>query len=603
MAAVFVLSAPATALAAVWNVSTCLDDGSTGSLRWAASGAVSGDTIDMTGLSSSSTTGCFATTQGGFTVALPIYNGQLNVAGGVTINGPNASARTLAVSGLSDVPASRLFASSGDLTINNLGVKYGGGNTASTGGCIRATDDITLTNVDAYKCYTYSNAGSARGGAIYSTFGSVTMTHSTVSYSSATSVSGSVRGGSVYGYTGVTLNSTDILSSTATTATGSAEGGGAFDFGNGGGGVALYNSYVKGTASVTGAGGHAYGGAVENRGTGTTYLHDSFVEGTATTQSAGKASGGAIYSNGSTELYSSSAERGSAYSKSGNAYGGNVFTKGSASLLYSSIQLGSAKRGGGVYSNAGFTSKYSVVHDNSASSGGGGVINRTAGNSLVRGTTVDYNSGVGYSGLDLFAGGATTITIENSTIVHNTGTVGPGALYLRSYHTTLDNTTVAYNSSGSGSSAVNVGGGNAGSTFDMHSTLIASNASGSGRNDLFVSSSSPFTASSNHDFVRDPGSGVPSGTIVGACPLLRQVYFAGYPWAFFMQRPASKSPVIDAGSNPDDLTADQRGGSVSATTPARASGPGPNNASPIPDIGAYEVDQDDVIYNSSFEGC
>ena len=131
---------------------------------------------------------------------------------------------------------------------------------------------------------------------------------------------------------------------------------------------------------------------------------------------------------------------------------------------------------------------------------------------------------------------------------------------------------------------------------------IASNASGAGRNDLFVDSSAPFTVTSSNNFVRDPGSGVPTGTIVGECPHLRQIY-STTGWAFFMQRPNSKSLVIDAGSNPLNLTSDQRGDAVGATSPPRASGPGPNNPSPVPDIGAWEVDQDDSIFNDNYETC
>ncbi|MBS0570930.1 MAG: hypothetical protein JSS28_09995, partial [Proteobacteria bacterium] len=208
----------------------------------------------------------------------------------------------------------------------------------------------------------------------------------------------------------------------------------------------------------------------------------------------------------------------------------------------------------------------------------------------VRYTPVSSHPGLGWSGLDLFAGGASTITIQNSTIVHNSGTVGNGALYLRSYYTMLDNSTVAYNSSPTGVSAVAVLPGNAGSTFDMHSTLIASNSAGSGRNDLFVNAGSPFTGTSSNNFVRDPGSGVPAGTIVGQCPRLHQVYSDGFGWAFFMQRPSSKSPAIDAGSNPNGHTYDQ--------SHAR-----PRVSGPAADIGAYEVDQTDIVFNNDFEGC
>ena len=57
-----------------------------------------------------------------------------------------------------------------------------------------------------------------------------------------------------------------------------------------------------------------------------------------------------------------------------------------------------------------------------------------------------------------------------------------------------------------------------------------------------------------------------------------------------------KNPAIDAGSNQLVLGSDQRGGSVTATSPPRVSG---SKA----DIGAYEVDQNDIIFDHEFEGC
>ena len=56
---------------------------------------------------------------------------------------------------------------------------------------------------------------------------------------------------------------------------------------------------------------------------------------------------------------------------------------------------------------------------------------------------------------------------------------------------------------------------------------------------------------------------------------------------------ASNSVAIDAGSNPKGYTTDQRG---DATLYPRISGIGP-------DIGAYEVNQDDIIFVTGNEGC
>jgi hypothetical protein len=598
VAAVLALSA-SVSHAATWYVNDCTDDTAAGHFRWAVNGAVSGDTIDLTTqLTPAGYPNCTNAVLNGFNHTL-LVGSTVTLAGGVTIQGPGKNELAISALGLN----ARAILASGNLTINDLGVKYGGGTAPSTGACIRATNDITLSNVRAYHCYSYSNASNARGGAIYSFVGGVTMTGSTVEKSQAASVSGNVRGGAVYGFTSVSITSSSISSSTATTQTGSAGGGAVYNNGSGGGALTISGSYVKGTASVTGAGGHAYGGGAASRTTAS-LTNNTIVKGVATTVGtlpANDARGGGIYSVGNVDMHDANVWNGNAYSKTGASRGGGVYTKGNNKIYYSSIQANSAQRGGGSYSSAGFVSKYSLIHNNNASNGGG-VINHLAGNSLVRGTTFSFNHGYGWA-LDLFAGGSTSATIENSTFVHNNGTSSNGAAYLKAFHVTLDNSTVAYNNSAGSSAAVFVVAGNAGSTFDLHSTLLASNTNGSGRSDLYSAGASiPFTASSSNNFVRDPGGGVPADTIVGQCPMLREHYSNG-GWAYFMQRPSSKSPVIDVGSNPLGLSADQRGGTWFAAFPPRASGPGPANASPIPDIGSYEVNQDDIIFDSEFESC
>jgi hypothetical protein len=600
VAAVLALSGSAAVHAATWFVNDCTDGTAAGQFRWAANGAVSGDTIDLTTqLTPAGYPNC-----GG---ALNGFNHLLNVsstvtlAGGVTVVGPGETELAIWY----HLNNGRVISAGGDLTMSNLAVKYGGG--VTTGACIRATGNITLTSVEAFKCETYSNAGSARGGAIYSFVGNVTMTGSYVTGSSATSVSGSVRGGSVYGFTGVSLTNTTIKSSTATSSTGSAEGGGVFNFGSSSGSLYVNSSYISGTASVTGAtGGHAYGGALASRGT-TFVTNYTFIEnGSATTQSGGAARGGGIYSIGNATLQNSSNIFFSgAYSKSGASRGGGIYTKGSATVWYSSVQANGASRGSATYSSNGLSTKYSMFFGNSASSGGG-LINKTAGNTTVRGSVFWNNGGFGWTTVDAYAGGSTTITIENSTVTGNTASNSSAAMYLLANSVTVDNTTVAYNTSASGSPAVIILGSGTSPTVEMHSTLMASNPSGAGRNDVQLSGTT-FSGTSSNNFIRDPGSGVPGDTIVGQCPFLHAMKQdfsegGGY-WGRWVMRPAIKSAEVDAGSNPLNLATDQRGGSVFASTPPRASGPGPNNASPIPDIGAYEIDQNDIIFDSEFDTC
>ena len=82
---------------------------------------------------------------------------------------------------------------------------------------------------------------------------------------------------------------------------------------------------------------------------------------------------------------------------------------------------------------------------------------------------------------------------------------------------------------------------------------------------------------------------LPSGTIRFECPLLGSLRDNGGPTQTLAL--LSRSPAIDAGSNPDTQANDQRQSPF-----ARVSGT-------LPDIGAYEVQQDDIVFNSNLEGC
>ena len=110
------------------------------------------------------------------------------------------------------------------------------------------------------------------------------------------------------------------------------------------------------------------------------------------------------------------------------------------------------------------------------------------------------------------------------------------------------------------------------------------------------------TVSGDHNLIRTPGVGVPADTIQGKCPLLYPLHTVFLDGQFqSVLRHAVKSPATNTGSNLLGLTADQRGGSITATSPPRVSGPPGGSA--LPDIGAYEVDQADIIFDSEFDTC
>jgi hypothetical protein len=84
-------------------------------------------------------------------------------------------------------------------------------------------------------------------------------------------------------------------------------------------------------------------------------------------------------------------------------------------------------------------------------------------------------------------------------------------------------------------------------------------------------------------------SDVPADTLINKCPLLGPLRNNG--GATPTHALLSHSPAIDAGSNPASLSNDQRGPSYLRTLGSDT------------DIGSYEVNPADIIFNSSFDGC
>jgi len=86
---------------------------------------------------------------------------------------------------------------------------------------------------------------------------------------------------------------------------------------------------------------------------------------------------------------------------------------------------------------------------------------------------------------------------------------------------------------------------------------------------------------------------MPAGNpLIGACPLLGRLRNNG--GSTLTQALLSRSPGIDAGTNNQmDGNTDQRGSPYARISPSTGT----------VDIGAYEVQQNDIVFNASFEGC
>jgi hypothetical protein len=133
---------------------------------------------------------------------------------------------------------------------------------------------------------------------------------------------------------------------------------------------------------------------------------------------------------------------------------------------------------------------------------------------------------------------------------------------------------------------------------NLQSSLLSDNTQGMSENDLSTSvdAGTSITISGANNLVRKSSVTLPPGTIQLSCPVLGPLRNNG--GTTLTHALSSRSPAIDTGNNNAinplsglPFAYDQR-----RSPYVRVSGT-------FADIGAYEVDQVDVIFNSSFEGC
>ena len=183
--AIGLIGVQAHAFAGVTAVTSCADDGSSGTLRLATAGASSGDRIDLSGLSCA-----------GNTIAL--IQGELVIEQDVVLYGAPGLGLTIS----NGLGFDRVLRSTGtDLSIVNLNISGGAVSTKTgdaEGGCILAAGHVSLTRSVVSDCVASSAQSSARGGAISAQ--SVSLVDSRVSGSSAISTGyyQLARGGGVY---------------------------------------------------------------------------------------------------------------------------------------------------------------------------------------------------------------------------------------------------------------------------------------------------------------------------------------------------------------------------------------------------------------------
>jgi hypothetical protein len=343
----------------------------------------------------------------------------------------------------------------------------------------------------------------------------------------------------------------------------------------------------------------------DHTGTGTLALEDFSIRyGNLVADAKSNAYGGCIYSKGTVSLVDMNVSHCQAESPQYIATGGAITAYGVRivkSVIENNSAVGGTKRlagksagayGGAVYVGSGdLYIKYSTITGNQVTGyeSAGSAIRGTPADSYIRNTTIANNATVSpiRGSAVSFATRAseyTVLTLLNSTISNNT-TGGGYALQFDVMKAGLYNSTIAFNEA----TGVNANR-ESGLGVIMESVILSNNQTYfSGPQDFYAPSG--VVVGGSHNLVFASSSKLPDDTIMGKCPLLTALRNDGGLTSTLM--PGSGSPAIDAGNNvynSSGVDVDQRGVGY-----PRSSGP--------PDVGAYEVQQDEVIFNSDFEGC
>lgn len=367
---------------------------------------------------------------------------------------------------------------------------------------------------------------------------------------------------------------------------------------------------------------------ITHNGTGNLTLTDLNIE-HGDLEVADAAKGGCIFSSGSVILQRSTVSQCLARSLSGSfptrkALGGGIYVNKNLSIKYSTVADNKSyvpddpSLGAGAYVRGGLTTKYSTISGNYArgvAGSGGGVFLHGYAASSIGTTTISNNRAFkDGGGLSLGRNFTTTLgtTITNSTISGNSASYAGGIL--SSAPLTINTSTIAFNTAAKGrrgaafpfsyyAPGLALNAPSVAIAVTLYGALISNNTYGASpyftENDLSAGDNahtSNVTISGSNNLVRAHYSDVTlpamSGNISFSCPLLGPLRDnGGYNLTHQL---LSGSPAIDVGIDTSTATGehhDQRG-----TGFLRTSGSDP-------DIGAYEVQQGDIVFNSGFEGC
>jgi len=357
---------------------------------------------------------------------------------------------------------------------------------------------------------------------------------------------------------------------------------------------------------------------INHTGTGTVYLEYLTITEGLLYSSTQTEKGGCIYSKGNVYLKHTTVSTCS--NNAGNHYveGGGIYTVGGLTAQYSTITgngIGSATTtgasGGGAFVGGDFTARFSTISGNTV----GGALGYSGalvlrGNVTIFASTISGNTASnGIGGIFIAGYPGDFASITDSTISGNIAQAGTVGGVLSQIPISLSNSTIAFNQASTNVSAnAYYAPGLALNSFNesfiatLQSSLISNNSY-----DNFYAEDDVSALNQNSHTVTVSGTNnlvghahqvgvLPSGTLTDVCALLGPLRNNGGPTQTHAL--LSQSPGIDQGNNIAGLFEDQRGLS-SDTTPY----PYPRISGNTPDIGAYEVQKADIVFNSSFDGC
>lgn len=316
------------------------------------------------------------------------------------------------------------------------------------------------------------------------------------------------------------------------------------------------------------------GGVIYSLSSSTVNINNSTLSGNSASY------GGAVYAYGDLSITNSSLLNNSTTTSSGD--GGAIYARGnSVAITNSSLSNNTVNDDGGAiygYSSSNIIITNSSLSNNSANFYGGAITaygNLSIVDSTLSNNTTNNNGGAIYTG--------SALTISNSTLSANSANDTGGAIWSGG-NLTITNSTLAGNSANNNGGMLHSYGGSG----TLNSNILQGNTAAGSANNCYFSRGGSIDAGNSSYNLLDEGCGLSNGTnnnIVDSALVVSDVLspladngcaiLAG-PSCVQTMGLVSGSPAIDAGSNPNNLTMDQRGSGYPRVNNGQA------------DIGAYE---------------